>query len=93
MIKGISKQIIEIKCTNNEYFEKALLFLNSNGCAISDDILDEYANDLTARLSCGETGAFGKYKRSSGEFMKKLTLYFVLTAAAAIVAGFVVLYF
>lgn len=30
MIKGVNKQIIEIKCTNNEYFERALLFVNSN---------------------------------------------------------------
>ena len=27
MLRGINKQIIEVKCTNNEYFEKILLFV------------------------------------------------------------------
>ena len=32
MLKGINKQIIEIKCTNSEHFEKILLFIkNDNG--------------------------------------------------------------
>jgi len=30
MLKGINKQIIEIKCTENECFDKILLFVNAN---------------------------------------------------------------
>ncbi len=30
MLKGINKQIIEIKCPNSEHFEKILLFIKSD---------------------------------------------------------------
>ncbi len=43
MIKGINKQIIEIKCTNNEYFDKILLFVNSEKYNISGEILKDQA--------------------------------------------------
>lgn len=47
MVKGINKQIIEIRCTNNEHFEKILLivrpgselFTNSELCGSAEAIL------------------------------------------------------
>lgn len=93
MIKGVSKQIIEIKCTNNEYFEKALLFINSSCCAVDDNILNEYANELAARLSCDETNAFGKKRSRSGQGVKNAVLSLALGAAAAAVVGFIAAYF
>jgi hypothetical protein len=40
MVKGINKQIIEIKCTNNEYFDKILLFVSADkGSPLSDETL------------------------------------------------------
>lgn len=53
MIKGISKQIIEIKCPNNEYFEKALLFVNSKSPIYSSEILNAQAKIFSQQL-CGE---------------------------------------
>ena len=43
MIKGINKQIIEIKCTNNEYFDKVLLFVNSKNYGIPTEYLKKQA--------------------------------------------------
>ena len=43
MLKGINKQIIEIKCTNDEFFEKALLFVRGDKADIPRDILAEHS--------------------------------------------------
>ena len=39
MLRGINKQIIEIKCTNNEYFEKILLFVKGEKSDSPSEIL------------------------------------------------------
>ena len=51
MIKGISKQIIEIKCTNNEYFEKALLFVNSSNNLYDTKLLNKQAKLFAMALN------------------------------------------
>ena len=43
MLKGINKQIIEIKCTENECFDKILLFVNANKNHLHPDILRKNA--------------------------------------------------
>ena len=54
MIKGVNKQIIEIKCTNSEYFERALLFVNSNCELFSETepkvVAGEYLQKLTDEM-------------------------------------------
>ena len=53
MIKGVNKQIIEIKCPNDEHFEKILLFVNAEKCCASDRELDEKAKRFAKRfLDC-----------------------------------------
>lgn len=51
MLKGINKQIIEIRCTNSEYFNKILLFVNSEKGAVPQEILRKnamiFAQELT----------------------------------------------
>ena len=49
MIKGINKQIIEIRCTNNEYFDRALLFVSSDRTGEPRGVLERQA-----RLVCDE---------------------------------------
>ena len=49
MIKGINKQIIEIRCTNNEYFDRALLFVSSDKNGEPCGVLERQA-----RLVCDE---------------------------------------
>ena len=54
-IKGINKQIIEIKCTNNEYFDKVLLFVKCNGNSANNDVLmnmgRNYVKSITDSIS------------------------------------------
>ena len=50
MIKGVNKQIIEIKCPNDEHFEKILLFVNAEKCCTSDRELDEKAKRFAKRF-------------------------------------------
>ncbi len=47
MIKGINKQIVEIKCPKNEQYEKILLFTKPSSdmnrvCEIDEDMLEMY---------------------------------------------------
>lgn len=51
MIKGINKQIIELKCTNDEYFEKALLFVRADRADVPYDELLRSAESYTAEIS------------------------------------------
>ena len=46
MVKGINKQIIEIKCTNNEQFEKILLFVRADSLGKSNSELCREAYKL-----------------------------------------------
>ena len=59
MIKGVNKQIIEIKCTNSEYFERALLFVNSNCELFSETepkvVAGEYLQKLTDEMESRES--------------------------------------
>ncbi len=53
MLRGINKQIIEIKCTNNEYFEKILLFVRGDKadspCEILQGQAASYCSAFTSR--------------------------------------------
>lgn len=51
MLKGINKQIIEIKCTENEYFDKILLFVNANKNHLHPDILRKNAVDIASAIT------------------------------------------
>lgn len=88
LIKGVNKQIIEIKCTNNEYFDRALLFVNSrcnmySGSAL-EDFAREYASELTEQLSEDK-----KDSRTSSDRTLRILLAVllgVLTASALMMA-------
>ncbi len=51
MLKGINKQIIEIKCTENECFDKILLFVNANNSHLHPDILRKNAVDIASVIT------------------------------------------
>lgn len=38
MIKGVNRQIIEVNCLENLYFERALLFVRPNAAAVECEI-------------------------------------------------------
>ncbi len=52
MIKGINKQIVEIKCPRNEQYEKILLFTKQNSdvnrvSEIDEDMLEMYRSIMS----------------------------------------------
>lgn len=51
MLKGINKQIIEIKCTENEFFDKIILFVNANKNHLHPDILRKNAVDIASAIT------------------------------------------
>ena len=51
MLKGINKQIIEIKCTENECFDKILLCVNANKNHLHPDILRKNAVDIASTIT------------------------------------------
>lgn len=65
MLKGINKQIIEIKCTKSEYFDKILLFVNSEKSAVPQEILRKnamiFAQELTNNYGIQRKNKSGRY--------------------------------
>ena len=51
MLKGINKLIIEIKCTENECFDKILLFVNANKNHLHPDILRKNAVNIASAIT------------------------------------------
>ncbi|HCJ41824.1 hypothetical protein [uncultured Ruminococcus sp.] len=83
MIKGVNKKIVDIKCTNNEYFERALLFVNSR-CMFSDNENEELAKKYIACLT-DEISDDGGYFPAKRSFLKK-TLFAAIPWLIAVTA-------
>lgn len=67
MIKGINKQIIEIKCTDDEYFDKVLLFVRADRAGTPEGTLRKNADNF-----CGKI--FGFRRPQSGSRLRVTTL-------------------
>ena len=46
MVKGVNKQIVEISNTENEYFERAILFVNPDKLSTGGKRLENEANQF-----------------------------------------------
>ena len=46
MIKGVNKRVVEIICNDNEYFEKAVLYVKSDKPEVSSARLEAEARDF-----------------------------------------------
>lgn len=77
MIKGVNKRIVEIKCTNNEYFDRALLFVNSKSELFSESDpkikAGEYLDDLNEEFESASL-----YDDNSRERSKKIVIAILL---------------
>lgn len=80
MLRGINKQIIEVKCTNNEHFEKILLFVKAEKSDSPSEILHVQAINCCSAF----TSAFPKRKRRS---FTKTAAAVVLLCALGLVIG------
>lgn len=81
MLRGINKQIIEIKCPNNECFEKILLFVKAENGQIPKDVLNKKSKQYYNSVMSG-FGRIPLYKQR-----KFLLSMFALIMAALIVMG------
>ena len=85
MLKGINKQIIEIRCTNDEVFEKALLFVRSDKADLPGEVIAEHSAQLFGEL------------RPQGDVREKpkkrlFATMAVLYTAAAVLLGVLIWY-
>lgn len=81
MIKGINKQIIEIKCTDDEYFDKVLLFVRADRSGTPDGALRKNAVNLCGRMLPHYRTGYGKRRNTA----KLMLLALAVTGAAALV--------
>lgn len=51
MIKGVNKRVVEIICTDNEYFEKAVLYIKSDKPDVSAARLESEAREYVGNLA------------------------------------------
>ncbi len=51
MIKGINRRVVEITSTDNDYFEKAVLYVKSDKGDVSTARLEEEAREYMGRLA------------------------------------------
>ena len=80
MIKRINKQIIEIKCTNDEYFEKALLFVRAEKCSEPYELIERCARDYC-----------GSIQTAKGSGRRKKTAALLLVTGLVLISAAVLL--
>ena len=85
MIRGISRQIIEIHKTQNDYFERALFFVNP---AFSD--AERTVLEKEARREMGGPGK-SAYRRKRGYLLLRMAVS-ALAGAAVAAVGFLLLH-
>ena len=88
MIKGVNKRIVEVSFPESVYFEKAVLFLRSEGIPKGDNALVEEARYQMIRLENGFSAAPlspGKIKAriAAGRIINGLFRISVIICAAA----------
>ncbi len=59
-MRGVNKLIVEIKDTENEYFDRAILFIKPNKAAAEQSELDKSARKLLSAVRDGGSGKSGK---------------------------------
>jgi hypothetical protein len=91
MIKGISRQIIEIKCTDNEYFEKILLFVNTKNSGCSDEFLRKKAKAFSEKFICEKLPEGNVHKDSSRTFAVVMGVASLLLVGVAVICAAVIL--
>ena len=88
MVKGVNKTVIEISCTDNGYFERAILFVNPEQSHISQKRLYSEAKRYIDSISLNESksqlkGTVMSSKKIPRRYPIKLVMaLFALTLAA-----------
>ena len=77
-MRGVNKLIVEIKDTENEYFDRAILFVKPGRAAAEQSELDKSARKLLSAVSEGKRG--GAWKKA----LPVLGIVLAVLAAAAV---------
>lgn len=56
MIKGVNKRVVEITSTDNEYFEKAVLYVKADKLDLPSARLEEEAREYIGKIAPINTG-------------------------------------
>lgn len=56
MIKGVNKRVVEITSTDNEYFEKAVLYVKADKLNLPSARLEEEAREYIGKIAPINTG-------------------------------------
>ncbi|MEG1886758.1 MAG: hypothetical protein RR177_01405 [Oscillospiraceae bacterium] len=84
MLKGVSKQIIEVNNTGNKYFEKALIFVRPQYLNASRSKLDDEAENYLRSLGPATVKYNSGFLRK--KYIKKHILRVIYSLAFAVVA-------
>ena len=95
MLRGVSKQIIEINSTDNRYFEKAILFVRPEFADMTEAKLRDNATEFLKLIETEKERVkpINNPKKSKLRINKKLVLLFGGTAAIVAVCVGVILRF
>ncbi len=94
MVKGVNRQIIEVKNPDGEYFDRALLFLKAGSQVPPADKLPQLAREYVRSAETGEEGLqdgpeLPEYVNKYVQRTRRLRLAVRLLAAAFVVlSGF-----
>ena len=94
MIKGVNKTVIEVKCTDNGYFEKAILFVNPAQGHLSTKRLQNEAEKyvdmikIGLKTECIKSPAMQKRERRK----KRATTLFLISGVLSAAAGIFLLF-
>lgn len=86
MVKGVSKQVVEILHTENEYFEKVILFVNPEKAGTERKELKKQADYFVHAYLRGKRG-FGR--RPAGKIWKSVCLTVLGMLAGALLSALV----
>ncbi len=85
MVKGVNKSVIEINCTDNGYFERAILFVNPEYSYLSSKRIAAEAEKFTLSLDESIIISEGeKNKKSSKSARAKKVIFSLLVTTAVI---------
>jgi len=84
MLKGINRRIIEINRTNNEYFEKAILFVRSEKLNSAVQVLSKEAEAYLKNLPIPQ---------KNYSYLKKRAIAIILGAFGIIILAFCIVLF
>ena len=95
MLKGVNKSVIEIRCTDSGYFEKAILFVNPEHSHISQKRLRSEAEKYVDMIKLGiKTEAVPKKSPVKKKAKGRSTLVIaIISASAALFAVAIYLFF